>query len=213
MHQKLPASDYDTITDPTARERFMALTDVSGGDDACWPWMGAARADGYGTFYPREYLGKGMAASRASWLLFRWPIKAFSRWDVAARTERLVVMHRCDNRLCVNPGHLTLGTNLDNATDMSAKGRGPRKPKGKARERAEAAVRAVMELYDSGLTRAQVSKRTGVEYGTVCAILRGQAWTYMTRHRREMHAAEAEHRRDKIRAQYVSIRARTTSRN
>lgn len=33
------------------------------------------------------------------------------------------MLHRCDNRPCVNPGHLFLGTCDDNNKDMARKGR------------------------------------------------------------------------------------------
>lgn len=35
-----------------------------------------------------------------------------------------VVMHSCDNRICINPCHLSSGTSRDNTQDMLNKGRG-----------------------------------------------------------------------------------------
>ena len=33
------------------------------------------------------------------------------------------ILHKCDNRLCINPNHLYLGTNLDNHIDMAIRER------------------------------------------------------------------------------------------
>ena len=90
------------------RDRFLAKFHTSSG--GCWEWKGHVNNAGYGVLC----LGKGrrMGAHRASWLVFKGPI-----------LESLCVLHRCDNRKCVRPTHLFLGTCLDNIADMVIKNR------------------------------------------------------------------------------------------
>lgn len=78
----------------------------------CWNWTGTVFVkSGYGVFKCREIRKNGLNASRASWMLhYGDPGKKF-------------VCHMCDNRLCVNPDHLFLGSAKDNMQDCSAKGR------------------------------------------------------------------------------------------
>jgi len=77
--------------------------------DGCWEWIGSKNPKGYGCFRVRGTL---KPAHRVAYDLF-----------VGIIPEGLRVLHKCDNRACVNPKHLWLGTNQDNTNDMISKGR------------------------------------------------------------------------------------------
>lgn len=75
----------------------------------CWNWIGGGRGNGYGAI---KYNNKVIDTHRLSWILHYGEIP-----------EKLFICHKCDNRKCVNPEHLFLGTSSDNMKDCSNKGR------------------------------------------------------------------------------------------
>lgn len=78
-------------------------------DSGCWEWQDKLRKDGYGQM---KVQNRHVLAHRLSAYLH------LDDFD-----EDLCVLHTCDNRCCVNPAHLFMGTYQDNAVDMTAKGR------------------------------------------------------------------------------------------
>ena len=146
-----------------ARERFWSKVEQT---DGCWEWKGSvAGGTGYGCFYD----GRAYSTHRYSWELHHGPVP-----------PGLCVLHHCDNRRCVRPDHLWLGTKAENSRDMATKGR-ENVPGYKGEEHGEAKLtnEQVREIRASTGTGVSLAARFGVSPSLVSLIRRRKAWTHL----------------------------------
>lgn len=149
-------------------ERFWSKVDCSGGADTCWLWTAGTTSDGYGKF---AYEGKSRGAHIVSWVLTRGAIP-----------DGLFVCHNCpggDNRLCVNPAHLWLGSNLANLADRDAKGRQPIGTRNGRAKLTENDVREIRRLADAGVFQREIGRRFGVSHALVSFIVQRRQWRHV----------------------------------
>ena len=145
----------------------------------CWLWTGSVRA-GYGRAIVDR---RSVRAHRRAWELTNGPIP-----------DGMVILHGCDNRLCVRPDHLSVGTQADNIRDRDRKGhtaRGDRhssrtrrecRPRGSAHGNArltEEAVRDIRARVARGEKMRDVGKVHGVSASTVMKIAHRTAWGHV----------------------------------
>lgn len=118
--------------------------------------------------------GRAVRAHRVSWELHNGPIPI-----------GLFVCHHCDNRLCVNPAHLFLGTNADNMRDMVRKNRQDRvkRPRGErcrtARLTAEQVVAIRSEFSKGGVILRTLGEKYGVSLNAIHAIVTRKSWKHV----------------------------------
>lgn len=145
-------------------------------NSGCWLWDGSIRAGGYGTFSIDGIL---FGAHRASYMLFVG--------DLPRREGHhgICVCHRCDNRACVNPDHLFLGTQSDNMKDAIAKGRrtaGPPVFRGESSAAAkltESDVAYIRNARSNGVKLTALAEMFGVSISLISMVHSRKVWAHV----------------------------------
>jgi hypothetical protein len=128
----------------------------------CWVWMGSSTRNGYGQI---SSLGRKIATHRLSWELAYGQIPS-----------GLQALHRCDNKRCVRPDHLFLGTALDNRHDCIAKNRDNHGERHGNAKLTWATVREMRTRYLRGQTTVEISWRFSADRKQVWEIVTGRRW-------------------------------------
>lgn len=130
--------------------------------DGCHEWIGTLMPNGYGQVH---LSGRTAYAHRVAWEL------AFGTIP-----RGMFVLHSCDNRKCVNPTHLWLGSFQDNMDDMTNK---LRHAHGARNGHAKLTVKHVRAIRAASGTHQAISQRFGVTQPLVSMIRTRRIWKHV----------------------------------
>ena len=150
-------------------ERFWEKVDKRGPSE-CWLWTGAVMGQGYGHITNE---GQQLRAHRVAWELTFGTIP-----------EGMCILHHCDNKLCVNPKHLFIGTIMDNYTDMFQKGHSEIGGAGERHPNARLTAKQVLEIrrrYAEGnVTQRELADEYGIATQShISNIIHGHSWKHL----------------------------------
>lgn len=150
--------------------RFWSKVKI-GNPDECWEWQANLDAKGYGHFQ----LVEGNPLGRTN------PRSHRVSWFIAFGTipENYCVCHKCDNRKCVNPHHLFLGTYDDNNKDRAEKGRSAVGENAPTAKLTEADVLEIRKMISEGITQREIARMFNVAHVAIGNISRGQTWKHL----------------------------------
>lgn len=148
----------------------------------CWNWTGCLRGyTGYGCIKIDK---KVYDCHRVSYALTYGKIP-----------EGKLVLHKCDNRRCVNPKHLYIGTHKDNVRDSIERGHhhfpdwrasnmSPNKPRGEkvgSSKLKECDVKQIRKIWEKDLdtTQSELAEKFKVSRHAIADVINNETWRHV----------------------------------
>lgn len=158
-----PDQPHNRLMDQSIEARFWAKVNKNGPtmahmETCCWQWEAAGI--NYGVFW---YKRKNYSSHRVSYF-------------IENKTWPKMVLHKCDNKKCVNPAHLYAGDSLRNAKDASERGlliTGPFNNKTKLTFKQACDIKIQLT---KGVPKLRLAKQYGISHQAILNIVKGKAW-------------------------------------
>lgn len=142
------------------RQKYIDQRCIPEPNTGCWLWLLSRSSNGYGNACD-PHTGLICNAHRLSFM-------AHHHEDIAQK----MVLHKCNERLCVNPDHIYLGTHEDNMNDLA---RGGYHPNRKLRDEHPEIIR---RLLAEKVPQKKIATAFGVSQRVIQAIDRGDSYRF-----------------------------------
>jgi hypothetical protein len=133
-------------------------------ENGCHPWRGPSFSQGYGLCWH----GAERYAHRHSFVMHKGSIPPGN-----------LVRHRCDNRGCVNPEHLILGTNRDNMKDALERSTLARGSRRRPDVSEDDVLQARHAFHGKELRLKDVAANLGMSISQASDIMWGRLWRHV----------------------------------
>jgi hypothetical protein len=165
-----PRHNVDFYSSEGLTHRFWERVNIADNTKDCWEWTGSNRPS------------KGSQGPRARFMVSETKAEYAYRWLCSQSQDitNKIVMHLCDNPLCVNPEHLKVANQQENVDDMITKWRHMHGEAHTGAKLNEENVREIRSIRaNSGIPYYKIAEKFGVDTVTIWAVCNRKTWTHV----------------------------------